>query len=367
MPLEIWQPGVHWPCGFSPEDDKRVVPTFSLFLFCRFSRLPRCGAIFSLARLLARSLSRFRLALQLVFDVFCGLLFTFFFSLSTRKTVNFLPAPRILYERASARAPGSWIAAGLLCELLLTSLRDGQASPNEDKTSRESDLLPTAMDLSGSGAFMWGAALLLPGLLTTALCIFCRRHPRVRIPEVDDYEPKPSFEGQGFTILGRHPYTNSSQPPQMSPFLPLPSALPQTRSRISLVNTDDKGPVGDDDYVNEAEIPGEGYIEVLPDPPQSNTPDTLSHTPARSSCSSVGEEDYVNLNLKENNVSSRVDSYCADNGDYENVKAKSSGLSHSQLTLERVDSEDDDYVNNHVSAPAPKGTPVARGESRGSH
>ncbi|XP_028670601.2 uncharacterized protein LOC114661628 isoform X2 [Erpetoichthys calabaricus] len=211
------------------------------------------------------------------------------------------------------------------------------------------------MDLSGSGAFMWGAALLLPGLLTTALCIFCRRHPRVRIPEVDDYEPKPSFEGQGFTILGRHPYPNSvmnsSQPPQMSPFLTLPSALPQTRSRISLVNTEIIAVLDIDDYVNnEAEIPGEGYIEVLPDPPQSNTPDPLSHTPARSSCSSVGEEDYVNLN--ENNVSGRGDSSSADIGDYVNVKAKVSGLSHSQQTLERADSEDDevDYVNNPVSA-----------------
>ncbi|XP_030065353.1 linker for activation of T-cells family member 1 [Microcaecilia unicolor] len=137
-----------------------------------------------------------------------------------------------------------------------------------------------------SVSLMWAFILVLPVILTMALCIGCRERAPTRIPQsVDDYDFKPSYMSHphsSFTVI-RNPSTGmpnnfSNSLPVSTPetFLSVPCSplVPESRrssftpaevdneSVPSYENEGQKTPE-DEDYINDSYI--SGYIDVLPD------------------------------------------------------------------------------------------------------
>nr|XP_033799862.1 linker for activation of T-cells family member 1 [Geotrypetes seraphini] len=137
-----------------------------------------------------------------------------------------------------------------------------------------------------SVSLMWAFILVLPVILTMALCIGCRERAPTQISQsVDDYDFKPSYMSHShtsFTVI-RNPSTGmpnnfpSSLPVATSEvFLSVPCSpqAPESRrssftpaevdneSVPSYENEDQKQPE-DEDYINDTYI--SGYIDVLPD------------------------------------------------------------------------------------------------------
>ncbi|XP_041094623.1 uncharacterized protein LOC121306768 [Polyodon spathula] len=211
-------------------------------------------------------------------------------------------------------------------------------------------------------SMLWSLFLLLPLVLLSTLCSYCRQQRRIQ-QSVEDYEIKPqnyNNPGGGFTVIrpnyappGILPVRSVTSPTH---FLSIPSPHPAESRRSSFAKTDDDESAPsyenqdqnlDSDYVNEdneeQERPGEGYIVVLPDPPAPPTstephPQTDGPTSNRSSVT----EEYVNV---PDDSSDRIDS---NSGDYVNLNEEDiSSISHVLQVDYHNDSEDDgpDYVN----------------------
>ncbi|KAK1151990.1 hypothetical protein AOXY_G31862 [Acipenser oxyrinchus oxyrinchus] len=218
-------------------------------------------------------------------------------------------------------------------------------------------------------SMLWSFFLLLPLVLLSTLCSYCRQQRDVSMSRLSFRPHNYTNPSGGFTVIrpnyappGILPVRSVTSP---SHFLSIPSPHPAESRRSSFAKTDDDGKTTklinefksflflvadqnlDSDYVNEdneeQERPGEGYIVVLPDPPAPPThtePCPQTDDPA-SNRSSVTEE-YVNV---PDDSSDRIDS---NSGDYVNLNEEDiSSISHVLQDDYHNDSEDDgpDYVN----------------------
>ncbi|XP_078508413.1 linker for activation of T-cells family member 1 [Lissotriton helveticus] len=160
---------------------------------------------------------------------------------------------------------------------------------------------------------MWAFVLVLPIIITTALCIHCREGAPTRIPQsVDDYEYKPPGEmsHSSFTVLRSSNYAQQRGPldpptDRMDHFLSISSLQhPESRrssfaklevDKDSIPSYENEEPVQPDiDYSNEDYICG--YIEVIPDNPDTSVSQSTPMESGKSaSLSSAFTDDYQNV------------------------------------------------------------------------
>ncbi|XP_053551129.1 linker for activation of T-cells family member 1 [Bombina bombina] len=177
------------------------------------------------------------------------------------------------------------------------------------------------MDSLNVTMVLWAFVFILPVIVTTALCISCRKRTPTRIAQsVDEYTYKPTFTSppsSSFIVLGTHqslssPTIISSQ----DQFLSIPRSPAQAESRRSSVGimvkdtdslpsyeneikTKDNDDEDDDDgnYSNDNYIGG--YITVLPDEvdvaPCSGLTVPLSLDNSASVSSATIADDYENV------------------------------------------------------------------------
>ncbi|XP_066578135.1 linker for activation of T-cells family member 1 [Amia ocellicauda] len=215
------------------------------------------------------------------------------------------------------------------------------------------------MESAALGSYLLGAVYLVPAVLVTALCMGCwRQKNNARIPQnIADYEDELPFRvvrpSTSVTMQMNHK-PGPAPPPSTSFLLPVMSPHIVESRRTSFAPTEDNESVPSyeneehaesGDYVNEEEEkPGEGYIEVLPDPP-APVVGSVSQQSLLSTPSSVNEN-YVNVDDTSENFDSNSGNYV--NLDEENCKAFTL---NNGLSFDNVHDSEDDESSDYVNAP----------------
>ncbi|KAE8577649.1 hypothetical protein XENTR_v10023003 [Xenopus tropicalis] len=168
------------------------------------------------------------------------------------------------------------------------------------------------MDSVNVTAGMWAVVLFLPVVITTALCLGCRKRPLTRIPQnVANYESKNYFthpSTSSFMVLGPN-YMQRTLPsptvvsPPCHSLIVSPVLAESRRSSMGRVTQDSESAP---DYENnpspscncdDDENHSLGYIQVLPDDnvPNAEQPVTMPYPQDdQESISSAPDEQYVN-------------------------------------------------------------------------
>ncbi|XP_075422619.1 linker for activation of T-cells family member 1 isoform X2 [Ascaphus truei] len=195
-------------------------------------------------------------------------------------------------------------------------------------------LLGGRMDSLSVTSLLWAFILVLPVILTAALCISCRKKTPTRILQsVDDYVYKSAFTKPptSFTILRgcNYPPQNVSSSIFVAPreqLLSIPSMTAESRrSSVGMVVQDtdslpsyenelkakDDDDDIDDNYSNENYICG--YIEVLPDDTDIKTgcvltvPPNLDSTSASVSSATIADDGYENVEQQRSSLNESLE------------------------------------------------------------
>ncbi|XP_069508276.1 uncharacterized protein [Ambystoma mexicanum] len=200
---------------------------------------------------------------------------------------------------------------------------------------------------------MWAFIVLLPIIITTALCIHCRAAAPTRIPQsIDDYEYKPHdmmspASHSSFTVLrpsnyGQQRGDTGLRMDRMDAFLsvsslPAPESWKNSFAKPAVDNDSVPSYENDEadvDYSNKDSIPE--YLDVLPDNVDPSVSQSAHNDDRKSaSLSSVVTEDYQNVPEQERDS-------LGDNLEYENVPEKKEPAHASVNYDDTSESEDDD-------------------------
>ncbi|XP_036408448.1 linker for activation of T-cells family member 1 [Megalops cyprinoides] len=215
------------------------------------------------------------------------------------------------------------------------------------------------MEVAALGPLLSGGLLVVSVVLLAGLCVSCRKSSHRT--SIQQYFSEDDYVQQSHTVQGGFRVVRpacpappvSSRGSGHSTHLPFDTSPVMHQTRRSSFNPNDTGGIipkerpstpQDDDYVNEdnddddEEVKGEGYIEVLPDPPADIRICVSQQSLA--STQSSGQGNYVNV--KEEDGQSDASSQ-----NYINVNAEEHAGFHRGVSLDSFGNFDSD--NNSVS------------------